>query len=234
MVAYDLNEPDIVSRLEKLGTAAEGDHRRRAAPRRGRTRPRPRPRHGCVASAGAANVKRQHMGNLQHNKTIVVDGPKVKTAVCGSTNFSWRGFFVQSNNADRSARRERGRSCSAPRSTATGRHDDAARLRRDRRPRAGRPRAGRHRRAGRVLAARRRRTRCSRPIADDIAHEHDVEPALLAGVPVPDARRRSWTRSRRSPSDDDIFVYGISDQQGRRPGPAEAERQRRAGLSRRR
>ena len=39
------------------------------------------------------------MGKLQHNKTIVVDGPKVKKVVCGSTNFTWRGFFVQSNNA---------------------------------------------------------------------------------------------------------------------------------------
>jgi hypothetical protein len=52
-----------------------------------------------VASAGRDNVKRQHMGQLQHNKTIVVDGPQVQTVVCGSTNFSWRGFFVQSNNA---------------------------------------------------------------------------------------------------------------------------------------
>jgi phosphatidylserine/phosphatidylglycerophosphate/cardiolipin synthase-like enzyme len=52
-----------------------------------------------LASAGAANVKRQHMGGLQHNKTIVVDGPAVKKVVCGSTNLSWRGFFVQSNNA---------------------------------------------------------------------------------------------------------------------------------------
>ena len=46
-----------------------------------------------------ANVKRQHMGQLQHNKTIVVEGPKVKAAVCGSTNYTWRGFFVQANNA---------------------------------------------------------------------------------------------------------------------------------------
>jgi len=36
---------------------------------------------------------------LQHNKTIVVDGDNVQKVVCGSTNFSWRGFFVQSNNA---------------------------------------------------------------------------------------------------------------------------------------
>jgi len=39
------------------------------------------------------------MGKLQHNKTVVVDGPKVQAAVCGSTNHSWRGFFVQNNNA---------------------------------------------------------------------------------------------------------------------------------------
>jgi phosphatidylserine/phosphatidylglycerophosphate/cardiolipin synthase-like enzyme len=39
------------------------------------------------------------MKSLQHNKTIVVDGPLGQVAVCGSTNFSWRGFFVQSNNA---------------------------------------------------------------------------------------------------------------------------------------
>ena len=39
------------------------------------------------------------MGKLQHNKIVVVDGPKVKAAVCGSTNHSWRGFFVQNNNA---------------------------------------------------------------------------------------------------------------------------------------
>ena len=51
-----------------------------------------------MASAGRANVLRQHMGSLQHNKTIAVSGT-VKKVVCGSTNLSWRGFFVQANNA---------------------------------------------------------------------------------------------------------------------------------------
>jgi phosphatidylserine/phosphatidylglycerophosphate/cardiolipin synthase-like enzyme len=50
-------------------------------------------------SAGVENVRRQHLGKLQHNKTVVVNGPAVKAAVCGSTNHSWRGFFVQNNNA---------------------------------------------------------------------------------------------------------------------------------------
>jgi phosphatidylserine/phosphatidylglycerophosphate/cardiolipin synthase-like enzyme len=98
VVAYDLNEPEIVSRLEKLETRLRividdsGDHGKKgSAENEAADR--------LATSAGAANVKRQHMSNLQHNKTIVVDGPKGKRVVCGSTNFSWRGLFVQSNNA---------------------------------------------------------------------------------------------------------------------------------------
>jgi phosphatidylserine/phosphatidylglycerophosphate/cardiolipin synthase-like enzyme len=98
VVAYDLNEPDVVSRLEKLGARLqviiddEGAHGKADSAEAQAER-------RLVASAGGDNVKRQHMGKLQHNKTIVVDGPKVQTVVCGSTNFSWRGFFVQANNA---------------------------------------------------------------------------------------------------------------------------------------
>ena len=98
IVAYDLNLPELVSRLEQLGErlkiiiddskdhGEEGSSENLAAER-------------LMASAGTDNVKRHHMASLQHNKTIVVDGPKVKKVVCGSTNFSWRGFFVQSNTA---------------------------------------------------------------------------------------------------------------------------------------
>jgi phosphatidylserine/phosphatidylglycerophosphate/cardiolipin synthase-like enzyme len=39
------------------------------------------------------------MSNLQHNKTIVVEGDAGRTVVCGSTNFTWRGLYVQANNA---------------------------------------------------------------------------------------------------------------------------------------
>jgi hypothetical protein len=98
VVAYDLNEPEVVSRLVALkdrlrviidnsgdhGDAGSAEDQAEAM---------------LVASAGRANVKRQHMAQLQHNKTIVVDGPKVRAVVCGSTNFSWRGFYVQANNA---------------------------------------------------------------------------------------------------------------------------------------
>jgi phosphatidylserine/phosphatidylglycerophosphate/cardiolipin synthase-like enzyme len=98
VVAYDLNEPEVVSRLEKIGARLkiiidnEGAH---GKPGSGESQAQQR----LALSAGAANVKRQHMGQLQHNKTIVVDGPKMQAVVCGSTNFSWRGFYVQANNA---------------------------------------------------------------------------------------------------------------------------------------
>lgn len=98
VVAYDLSEPDVVSRLEKLGQRLKiiiDDSQDHGEPDSGETQAATR----LLASAGASNVKRQHMLGLQHNKTIVVDGPKGQMVVCGSTNFSWRGFFVQSNNA---------------------------------------------------------------------------------------------------------------------------------------
>jgi hypothetical protein len=97
-IAYDLNEPEIVSRLERLGgrlrmvidnsgSHGEAGSAENEAERR------------LKASAGEANVIRQHMGELQHNKTIISESPEEQVVVCGSTNFSWRALFVQSNNA---------------------------------------------------------------------------------------------------------------------------------------
>ena len=97
VVAYDLSEPDVVSRLERLGPRLKiiiDDSKEHGKAGSGENQAARR----LKVSAGPENVKRQHMLSLQHNKTIVVDG-KVKKVVCGSTNFSWRGFFVQSNNA---------------------------------------------------------------------------------------------------------------------------------------
>ena len=66
-------------------------------------------KHGKTSSAetksanrlalNGSNVIRQHMKKLQHNKTIVVDGEGTQKVICGSTNFSWRGFYVQANHA---------------------------------------------------------------------------------------------------------------------------------------
>jgi hypothetical protein len=96
VVAYDFNLPEIVDRLEKLGSSLKiiiddsGSHHGNSAESEGEKR--------LVASAGRDNVKRQHMGSLQHNKTIAVGAP-VNKVVFGSTNLSWRGFYVQANNA---------------------------------------------------------------------------------------------------------------------------------------
>jgi phosphatidylserine/phosphatidylglycerophosphate/cardiolipin synthase-like enzyme len=98
VVAYDLNIPDVVERLEKIGKRLKiiiDDSKEHGAKTSAESQAEKRLR----ASAGKENVTRQHMKSLQHNKTIVVDGPKVKKVVFGSTNLSWRGFYVQSNNA---------------------------------------------------------------------------------------------------------------------------------------
>lgn len=98
VVAYDFNLPEVVDRLEKLGNRLKiiiDDSKGHGGDGTAETEAEGR----LVASAGRNNVLRQHMGSLQHNKTIAVDGPRVKKVVCGSTNLSWRGFFVQANNA---------------------------------------------------------------------------------------------------------------------------------------
>ena len=98
VVAYELNLPELVDRLKRLGPRlriiVDNSAKHGAA-----TSAESQAATILAGSAGAANVRRQHVGNLQHNKTIVVDGPRVRAAVCGSTNMSWRGFYVQSNNA---------------------------------------------------------------------------------------------------------------------------------------
>lgn len=98
VVAYDFNLPEILERLERLGPRVKaiidnsGSHGERGSAENAAAA-------ALAKSAGADHVKRQHMGKLQHNKTIAVDGPEVKGVVCGSTNLSWRGLYVQSNNA---------------------------------------------------------------------------------------------------------------------------------------
>lgn len=96
VVAYDLSEKEVVARLLKLRSRLKiiiDDSDKHGAPHSGESVAADR------LQRSGADVKRQHMGNLQHNKTIAVSGTKVKGAICGSTNFTWRGFFVQNNHA---------------------------------------------------------------------------------------------------------------------------------------
>ena len=97
--AYDLNEPDIVARLEGFGPKLRaviddsGTHKpatsdeSKAAAR-------------LAQSAGKDHVVRMHFSNLQHNKVLIAkkNGKPVRV-LCGSTNFTFRGIYIQSNNA---------------------------------------------------------------------------------------------------------------------------------------
>ena len=99
LFAYDLNEPDIVSLLEKIGGRLraiidnssthghEDSDESQAADR-------------LSASAGAENIKRMHFKGLQHNKVLIAkrNGAAIKV-LFGSTNFSFRGLYIQANNA---------------------------------------------------------------------------------------------------------------------------------------
>jgi phosphatidylserine/phosphatidylglycerophosphate/cardiolipin synthase-like enzyme len=98
VIAFDLNLPEILAPLLKLKSHLKiiiddsGDHKAATAPES-------KAAARLMTSAGAANLKRQHLGSLQHHKSIAVRGNGVNKVLFGSTNFSWRGFYVQSNNA---------------------------------------------------------------------------------------------------------------------------------------
>jgi len=95
---YDLNEPDIVALLEKIGPRLraiidnskghqDGSAESEAADR-------------LAKSAGEDRVLRMHFSGLQHNKVLIAkrDGNAQKV-LFGSTNFSFRGIYIQANNA---------------------------------------------------------------------------------------------------------------------------------------
>jgi phosphatidylserine/phosphatidylglycerophosphate/cardiolipin synthase-like enzyme len=98
VVVYDFNLPELLSRLKQLKGRLKmiiddsGDHKPA-------TSAESKAFDQLSTLITNANIKRQHMGNLQHNKMVIVDGPQIQAAVVGSTNHSWRGFYVQNNNA---------------------------------------------------------------------------------------------------------------------------------------
>jgi phosphatidylserine/phosphatidylglycerophosphate/cardiolipin synthase-like enzyme len=105
--AYDLNEPDIVGRLERLGNRLRviiddstsktkkgvviGHGIEESAESKAAKRLR--------KSAGEGNVHRTHFKGLQHHKVLIAKRNGVPFKVLGgSTNFSFRGVYIQSNN----------------------------------------------------------------------------------------------------------------------------------------
>jgi hypothetical protein len=105
--AYDLNEPDIVARLEAFGprlraivddsttTSKSGVVSGHGTAASAESKAVKRLR----ASAGTANVKRTHFSHLQHHKVFIArrNGKPFKV-LAGSTNFSFRGIYIQANN----------------------------------------------------------------------------------------------------------------------------------------
>ena len=104
--AYDLNEPDVVAKLAQLGPRL-----RAIIDNSGKTENGKTTGHGAAesaeskaakllqASAGVGNIKRTHFQNLQHHKVLIAkrNGEPFKVLV-GSTNFSFRGIYIQANN----------------------------------------------------------------------------------------------------------------------------------------
>jgi hypothetical protein len=107
--AYDFNEPDILTRLEKLKSRLRIiiDDSSKKDKKTGEVTghaaadsPESQVAQRLRATAGTANVKRTHFKNLQHHKVFIAkrNGKPFKV-LAGSTNFTYRGLYIQANNA---------------------------------------------------------------------------------------------------------------------------------------
>jgi hypothetical protein len=102
--AYDLNEPDFLSRLVALknrlriiiddsSKKVKGVPRGHGAPSSDESRAAKKLR------ASHASVRRTHFSSLQHHKVLIARRNGVPFKVlAGSTNFSFRGLYIQANN----------------------------------------------------------------------------------------------------------------------------------------
>ena len=100
LFAYDFNEPDILAALETIARQKRlraiiddsGSHKPASSAESQAAKK-------LAALAGKANVHRMHFKNLQHNKVLIAkrDGKAFKVLL-GSTNFSFRGLYIQANN----------------------------------------------------------------------------------------------------------------------------------------
>ena len=107
ILAYDLNEGDIVERLRQLGprlriVVDDSTTRTKKGAVQG---------HGVAGSAesqaaailagsaGPDHVRRTHFQGLQHHKVMVARrAGQCFKVLAGSTNFSYRGLYIQANN----------------------------------------------------------------------------------------------------------------------------------------
>ena len=96
--AYDLNEPDFVRGLARLGPRLRLylDNSKEHVGERARE---PKAQEILQKSAGIANVKTGKFGRFAHNKVMIQRrGETPVKVLAGSANFAIRGLYVQSNN----------------------------------------------------------------------------------------------------------------------------------------
>ncbi len=105
--AYDFNEPDILQKLEAFGPrlraifddSAGQDSKGNVTGHFTPDSPESKAAERLRESAGADKVTRTHFMGLQHNKVFIARRNGIPTKVlCGSTNFSYRGLYIQANN----------------------------------------------------------------------------------------------------------------------------------------
>lgn len=99
ILAYDLNEPDIVAVLKALGPRVRAviDNSGSHAPA---SSPESRVAAELQTTAGKGNVVRMKFSGLQHHKVLIAKkGNVAQKVLFGSTNFSFRGLYIQANNA---------------------------------------------------------------------------------------------------------------------------------------
>lgn len=98
LFAYDLDEPDFIRGLQKLGgrlRAFLDDAPLHTRP----TAMEPIAKARLEASAGTENVRTGHFKRFAHNKVLIQKKNGMPTKVLtGSANFSIRGLYIQANN----------------------------------------------------------------------------------------------------------------------------------------
>lgn len=107
VLAYDFNEPDMLKRFVALGPrlriiiddSSAKNSQGVATGHGGATSAESTAAELLRQSAGAARVKRTKFGGLQHHKVLIArrNGRAYKV-LGGSTNFSFRGIYIQANN----------------------------------------------------------------------------------------------------------------------------------------
>jgi phosphatidylserine/phosphatidylglycerophosphate/cardiolipin synthase-like enzyme len=104
--AYDLDEPDVIAAICRMGKqgrlrAILDDAPLHSKPSKSGVMPiEVDAAKMIIAAAGAGNVRQGHFNRYQHNKVFIKrdSGGNAQRVIFGSMNFSVRGIYVQANN----------------------------------------------------------------------------------------------------------------------------------------